>query len=501
MFIVSSCILTTSFDPDKINNGVSKPLLSEYLFPETFGCRLDAQDKKFIPVHVDNHGSLTKPRLFLNGNLLDDLEMWTRFFEPLELEVVFQRPEQALYLMPELVIADLDRSGHKTLYFFKRYRLAAEIPITRELAVHKKVHDAKLGSDVCVSQLQGVVHIQDEVEDATLGLLLSLIDHEEGMTLQSTLQDDPPRHLRERWAKQDGNAWVIDFDGGYTEGWVDKGKAGTKEGDLQGLAKILDRIFKRPTERSHVLPVPGSSHQLGGYERDGTEKGASRGIGLELAKKLKARGYEVYGTVRSLTKDESELDPLGYIATGILEIDVLKEETVQAAASAWDDKPLDLLINAAGHGDWPIDWEDHTADDSMVKFQTNAVGPLLIIKHFYQALQKSKQGKVINLSSKMAPMWSLLHTRWSESLGYRLSRTALIQLTVSLGREFQSDQSSVTVNAIHPGRIPITSSDEVELDDLDDMDTQTSLMVKTIEAFGPEDTGRYVNAWGEDMPW
>jgi hypothetical protein len=177
--------------------------------------------------------------------------------------------------MPELVIADLDRSGHKTLYFFKHYRLAAEIPIMRELAVYKKVYDVKLGPDVRVSQLQGVVHIQDEDEDATLGLLLSLIDHKEGMTLQSALQDDPPRHLRERWAKQvshtiedphragavcgddksdnvlidkDGNAWVIDFEGGYTEGWVDKGKAGTKEGDLQGLAKILDRIFKRPTE-------------------------------------------------------------------------------------------------------------------------------------------------------------------------------------------------------------------------------------------------------------
>jgi len=177
--------------------------------------------------------------------------------------------------MPELVIADLDRSGHKTLCFFKRYVLEAEVPITRKLAVYKKVHDAKLWPDVRVSQLQGVVHIQDEDEEATLGLLLSLIDHEEGMTLQSALQDDPPRHLRERWAKQvnhtieelhragavwgdaksdnviidkDGNAWVIDFEGGYTEGWVDKGKAGTKEGDLQGLAKILDRIFKRPTE-------------------------------------------------------------------------------------------------------------------------------------------------------------------------------------------------------------------------------------------------------------
>lgn len=259
--------LPPPFDPHKISGGSSKPLLSEYLFPETFGCRLEAQNDKFIPVHVDNEGSLVKPRSFLDDDLLDELEIWIRFFEPSELEVVFQRPEQALYMMPELVLADLDGSGHKTLCFFKHFGLASENPMTRELAVHQKVHDAKLGPDVRVSRLQGVVHLQDE--DATLGLLLSFVDHEVGMTLQSALYDDPPRRLKEHWAKQvshtveelhkagavwgdakadnvlidkNGDACIIDFEGGYTEGWVDEDMAGTKEGDLQGLRKILDSI-------------------------------------------------------------------------------------------------------------------------------------------------------------------------------------------------------------------------------------------------------------------
>ena len=41
---------------------------------------------------------------------------------------------------------------------------------------------------------------------------------------------------------KDNNAWIIDFGGGYTEGWVDRDKAGTVEGDLQGLANIMDFI-------------------------------------------------------------------------------------------------------------------------------------------------------------------------------------------------------------------------------------------------------------------
>ncbi|KHO10651.1 TPR repeat-containing protein [Metarhizium robertsii ARSEF 23] len=40
----------------------------------------------------------------------------------------------------------------------------------------------------------------------------------------------------------DDNAWIIDFGGSYTLGWVDAEKAGTVEGDLQGLSKILSII-------------------------------------------------------------------------------------------------------------------------------------------------------------------------------------------------------------------------------------------------------------------
>jgi len=36
------------------------------------------------------------------------------------------------------------------------------------------------------------------------------------------------------------DAFVLDFGGGNTVGWVDKDKHGKVEGDMQGLAKILD---------------------------------------------------------------------------------------------------------------------------------------------------------------------------------------------------------------------------------------------------------------------
>ena len=39
---------------------------------------------------------------------------------------------------------------------------------------------------------------------------------------------------------KDDNAWLIDFGSSYTVVWVDEEKAGTLEGDAQGLAKIMD---------------------------------------------------------------------------------------------------------------------------------------------------------------------------------------------------------------------------------------------------------------------
>lgn len=269
LFLQLAPDIPPSFDPEKISKGECKPLLSEYFFPETFGCRLEARDDKFIPIHENNEGKLVLPRSFLYEDHVEELKTWTPFIEPSQLQVVFTRPEESLYSMPQLVLADLDNSGTKTLCFFKHFGLASEERMTSEIMVHQKIHDAKLGPEVRVSRLQGIVYTHHD--DATYGLLLSLVDHEDGLTLQSALMcDNPSRELRERWASQvsstveelhkagavwgdvkpenvlidkEGNAWVIDFEGGHTEGWVDKDKAGTREGDLQGLGKLVDAIW------------------------------------------------------------------------------------------------------------------------------------------------------------------------------------------------------------------------------------------------------------------
>lgn len=115
--------------------------------------------------------------------------------------------------------------------------------------------------------LVGVIH--EDSSDATLGLLLQYIDCKG--TLDDELWDNEvDNSLKTKWSTQvktaaealhgagavwgdaksanvlidrHNNACVTEFEGGHTEGWVDRDKAGTIEGDLQGLDNILKQIF------------------------------------------------------------------------------------------------------------------------------------------------------------------------------------------------------------------------------------------------------------------
>lgn len=42
----------------------------------------------------------------------------------------------------------------------------------------------------------------------------------------------------------DDNAWVLDFGGGGTEGWMEPSMFQTKEGDLHAVAKMKDMLWR-----------------------------------------------------------------------------------------------------------------------------------------------------------------------------------------------------------------------------------------------------------------
>ncbi|KAK0751549.1 hypothetical protein B0T18DRAFT_402768 [Schizothecium vesticola] len=262
-----------SFDPAKIAVGDARPLLSEYLFPEEHCCRLEAENDKPFPIHARDAESPFIPALnAIHPELAQELGQHVKFFDPSAIEVSFGRPEYALSHIPTRVLVELDDSGQKTVCFFKEF--ARGYRLESELEAHLRVCKSTLRSEVRVIRLRGLVAVDD---GQIAGLLLTYVDHRrenDGLVFQESLLHTPIP-LRQRWATQiqetveqlhnagivwgdakldnvmidkNNDAWLIDLGGGYTKGWVDKDMAGTKEGDLQGVAKIVECLSNQEYE-------------------------------------------------------------------------------------------------------------------------------------------------------------------------------------------------------------------------------------------------------------
>jgi serine/threonine protein kinase len=127
---------------------------------------------------------------------------------------------------------------------------------------------AQFDSPILTSQLEGLVR---DDNGYVMGLVLSYIDCA-GATLNCVDGHDPKfSDLRQKWVNQisqtleklhshniiwgdakaanvlvdvNEDAYLIDFGGGYTEGWVEKEKSNSMDGDLQGLENIKRYLFE-----------------------------------------------------------------------------------------------------------------------------------------------------------------------------------------------------------------------------------------------------------------
>ncbi|KAH6843406.1 hypothetical protein B0I37DRAFT_384384 [Chaetomium sp. MPI-CAGE-AT-0009] len=264
-----------SFDPDLIRTGEVKPRLSEYLFPEIYRCRLESENDKPFPIFMPDEESLfMEPICHIEPGLTKELGEYVKFFDPSAVEVSFKRPKQALDDMPTRVLVDLDGSGEKTACFFKGFGAGEFISLEKELEAHLRLLKSNVVPEARVVRLLGVVAAE---EGMVAGLLLTFVDcrRENDGVLDGIYLRRTPIPLRERWVSQireavqqlhDGgvvwgdakadnalidkknDAWLIDFGGGYTEGWVDKDKSDTKEGDLQGVERIVAYLFSEGYE-------------------------------------------------------------------------------------------------------------------------------------------------------------------------------------------------------------------------------------------------------------
>jgi NAD(P)-dependent dehydrogenase (short-subunit alcohol dehydrogenase family) len=170
--------------------------------------------------------------------------------------------------------------------------------------------------------------------------------------------------------------------------------------------------------------------------------GASRGLGLTLARMLAARGYRLVVTARdsaTLIAAASELSQLSEVIA--LAGDV-RDASHRRALAAGAGESLDILVNNASDlGSTPLPpLLSYDLDRLRQVFEANVLAPLGLVQESAAALTRAR-GRVINVSSDAARGG---YSGWG---GYGASKAALDLVSLTLANELPE----VAVVAVDPG--------------------------------------------------
>ena len=166
--------------------------------------------------------------------------------------------------------------------------------------------------------------------------------------------------------------------------------------------------------------------------------GANRGIGLEFARQLKARGANVIAVCR---KSSLGLDALGVRVES--QINLTDSLAWPKLAERLANDEIDLLIHNAGVlvAD---SLEEVNADAVRAQFEVNAVAPLFLTRALASRLHPGS--KVALVTSRMGSMGDNTSGGY---YGYRMSKAALNAAGVSLAHDLKPQGVSVVI--LQPG--------------------------------------------------
>ena len=212
--------------------------------------------------------------------------------------------------------------------------------------------------------------------------------------------------------------------------------------------------------------------------------GCNRGIGLELARQMHARGDDVIGVCR--TQNE-ELKSLGIrVIDGI---DVADAGDVAKLAVELQDTSIDVLLNNAGilRGDafGELDY-----DDMLLQFKVNALGPLRVTEALRDNL--SAGSKVAIVTSRVG---SIDDNSSGGNWGYRTSKTAVNMIGTNLMHELKP--RGIAVALLHPG---LVATEMTRGHGISPQDSATGLIAR-IDELTLETSGGFWHAEGYRLPW
>ncbi|MGR3272585.1 SDR family NAD(P)-dependent oxidoreductase [Thalassococcus profundi] len=214
--------------------------------------------------------------------------------------------------------------------------------------------------------------------------------------------------------------------------------------------------------------------------------GRSGGIGSAVAEALEARGVFVTGLSRS--------------GDGL---DVTDEASVERHLGALEG-PFDLVFVATGalviEGAQPEKALKALTAKAMVdQFMLNAVGPALVLKHSVRLLPRREPAVFAALSARVG---SIGDNRLGGWYSYRTAKAAVNQVLHGAAVELGRTHRQLCVAALHPGTVETRFTEGYQ----DHNPTVTAAeaaenLLRVIDGLGPEDTGKFFDWQGEEVPW
>lgn len=182
--------------------------------------------------------------------------------------------------------------------------------------------------------------------------------------------------------------------------------------------------------------------------------GANRGIGLEISRRLAARGTRVVMSGRDLGAVERaaaavpDARPCRLDVRDRTRIPVAVAEILEALGR------IDVLVNNAGvQRDGPESLSDMPWPVLEQTLETNFYGPLALIQAVVPAMRRQGYGRIVNVASTLGSFADILDPASPyasvDSPAYRLSKGGLNLLTALAARQLAG--GNVLVNSACPG--------------------------------------------------
>jgi NAD(P)-dependent dehydrogenase (short-subunit alcohol dehydrogenase family) len=169
--------------------------------------------------------------------------------------------------------------------------------------------------------------------------------------------------------------------------------------------------------------------------------GASKGMGLEVAKTVLANGDKVIATSRNLNE---QIESIGEEWEHLLplKVDITNEEEVKSAIEKGIETfgRIDVVLNNAGY--YLVGSVEEISDEEFRRtIDVNLFGMANVIRQAMPYLRKQQSGHIINISSNMG------YIGYANTGSYNASKFAVIGLSEALAQEAKPFGIHVTVVA------------------------------------------------------